>query len=88
MNQEILEFQALISRTIPKTIKIDLRLNGDLESAQADSSQIGQILMNLAVNARDAMPNGGTLTMATDNVELDHEYCRRNLGQRLGVSCY
>ncbi len=84
LNQEILEFQALISRAIPKTIKIDLRLNGDLESAQADSSQIGQILMNLAVNARDAMPDGGTLTIATDNVELDQEYCRRNLGAKAG----
>lgn len=84
LNQEILQFQALISRTIPKTIKIDLHLNGDLESAQADSSQIGQILMNLAVNARDAMPNGGTLTMATDNVELDQDYCRRHLGANAG----
>ena len=84
LNQEILQFQALISRTIPKTIKIDLHLNGDLESAQADSSQVGQILMNLAVNARDAMPNGGTLTITTNNVELDQEYCRRNLGAKVG----
>ena len=84
LNQEILQFQALISRTIPKTIKIDLHLNGDLESAQADSSQVGQILMNLAVNARDAMPNGGTLTITTNNVELDQEYCRRNLGAKAG----
>ena len=87
LNQEILQFQALISRTIPKTIKIDLHLNGDLESAQADSSQVGQILMNLAVNARDAMPNGGTLTITTNNVELDQEYCRRNLGAEGRALC-
>ncbi|MFH0957100.1 MAG: response regulator, partial [Pseudomonadota bacterium] len=84
LNQEILQIQALVSRTIPKTIKIDLRLNGDLESILADSSQIGQILLNLAVNAKDAMPNGGTLTIQTDNVELDMEFCRRHLGAEPG----
>lgn len=84
LNQEVLQFQALISRTIPKTIKIDLHLNGDLELTQADPSQVGQILMNLAVNARDAMPNGGMLTIATDNVELDQGYCSRHLGAKMG----
>lgn len=84
LNREIMQFQALISRTIPKTIKIELHLNGDLDSTHADSSQIGQILMNLAVNARDAMPDGGTLSMVTDNIELDAEYCRRHLGAQAG----
>ena len=84
INQEVLQVQALLSRTIPKTIKIDLRLSGDLESAQADPSQLAQILMNLAVNARDAMPNGGVFTIETTNAELDKEFCRRHLGAKPG----
>jgi two-component system, cell cycle sensor histidine kinase and response regulator CckA len=76
LNKEIDHIQSLLSHTIPKTIRIDLCLSGDLESIQADPSQIGQVLMNLGVNARDAMPDGGTLTFETENIELDNEYCR------------
>ena len=75
LNQEITHIQSLLSRTIPKTIKIDLHLDGDLESILADPSQLGQVLMNLGVNARDAMPDSGTLTIATSKIELDEEYC-------------
>ncbi len=76
LNQEILQVQSLLSRTIPKIIKIDLHLGVDLGPIKADQSQIGQILMNLGVNARDAMPDGGTLTIETANRQLDEEYCR------------
>jgi PAS domain S-box-containing protein len=84
LNQEIIQVQGLLSRTIPKTIKIDLRLSGDLEPIQADQSQIGQILMNLGVNARDAMPDGGALTIETANVELGQEYCNAHLEAKPG----
>lgn len=84
LNQEIIQVQGLLSRTIPKTIKIDLRLSGDLEPIQADQSQIGQILMNLGVNARDAMPDGGALTIETANVELGREYCNAHLEAKPG----
>ncbi|MGO8880995.1 MAG: PAS domain S-box protein [Desulfomonilaceae bacterium] len=79
LNDEIISVRSLLSRTIPKTIRIDLRLSGDLESIRGDSSQIGQVLMNLGVNARDAMPDGGTLTFETTNVQLDKEYCSSHL---------
>jgi PAS domain S-box-containing protein len=84
LNQEITHIQSLLSRTIPKTIKIDLHLSGDLESINADPSQIGQVLMNLGVNARDAMPDGGTLTIETANVQLDKEYCNTHLEAKPG----
>ena len=69
LNHEIVEVQKLLSHTIAKTIKIELRLSGKLESVLGDTSQIGQVLMNLGVNARDAMPDGGTLTIETTNVD-------------------
>jgi CheY-like chemotaxis protein len=75
LNQEITQVKYLLSQTIPKTIKIDTRLCKNLESIEGDSSQIGQVLMNLGVNARDAMPDGGKLTFETASVQLDKEYC-------------
>ena len=84
LNQEITHIQSLLSRTIPKTIKIDLHLDGDLESILADPSQLGQVLMNLGVNARDAMPDGGTLSIETSNVQLDKEYCSAHLEVKPG----
>ena len=84
LNQEIISVRNLLSRTIPKTIRIDLHLSGNLESIMADPSQIGQILMNLGVNARDAMPDGGTLSIETANVKLDEEYCSEHLETKPG----
>ncbi len=84
VNQQITALRSLLSRTIPKNINIDLRLSNDLNSILADSSQIDQILMNLAVNARDAMPDGGTITIETANVRLDEDYCRKNLKTQPG----
>ncbi len=86
LNHEIIEMGKLLERAIPKTIKINLHLGHDLGVVQADVSQVGQIIMNLAVNARDAMPAGGTLTIETGNVVLDQAYCLRNIGVKPG--CY
>jgi two-component system, cell cycle sensor histidine kinase and response regulator CckA len=84
LNHEIVQARNLLSQTIPKTIKIDLRLSDDLETVQADSSQIGQVLMNLGVNARDAMPDGGIFTIETANIQLDEEYCNTHLEAKPG----
>ena len=57
-------------------IEIDLRLDEGLDRVRADSTQIEQMLINLAVNAKDAMPEGGRLAIETRNVNLDEHYCK------------
>lgn len=75
LNNQIRNVQKLLGRMIPKMIDIRVELAEDLERINADPAQIEQILMNLAVNARDAMPDGGTLTISTQNVSIDEDYC-------------
>jgi CheY-like chemotaxis protein len=65
-------------------IDIELNLADDLRTINGDPAQIEQALMNLAVNARDAMPEGGRLRIGTKNVTLDEEYCRMHLGVKAG----
>lgn len=84
LNNEVERVRKLLSRIIPKMIEIELHLSNDLAAIHADPSQMGQVLMNLAVNARDAMPKGGKLTFATQNAYLDKESCRNLLGARPG----
>lgn len=84
LNAEIEDLKKLLSRTIPKMIEIDLNLAPDLKHVVADSVQIGQLLMNLALNAKDAMPDGGRLVIETANVTLDDEYCRTHVEGKPG----
>lgn len=79
LNKQVLEVEKLLRRTIPKMIDIKLELSASLPEINADMSQMEQVLMNLAVNARDAMPDGGKLTVRTDVVILDEEYCRLHI---------
>ncbi|MBI4962369.1 MAG: PAS domain S-box protein [Desulfomonile tiedjei] len=75
LNHEVKQAESLLRRTIPKMIEIELVLEEDLGTVNADPGQMEQILLNLAVNAKDAMPNGGRLTISTGNVFLDEQYC-------------
>ncbi|MDZ7262582.1 MAG: ATP-binding protein, partial [candidate division KSB1 bacterium] len=84
LNNEIQTVRKLLERTIPKTIEIQFRLAENLKIINADPSQMHQVLMNLAVNAHDAMPDGGQLLIETENVTLDEEYCRSHLGAKPG----
>lgn len=61
-----------------------MRLHTELGRVNADPSQIEQVVMNLAVNARDAMPNGGKLMIETANAELDESYVRAHMGAKPG----
>jgi two-component system, cell cycle sensor histidine kinase and response regulator CckA len=84
LNHQIDRVGKVLSRTVPKMIEIQLNLCGDLPSINADPTQIEQILMNLAVNARDAMPDGGKILIETQNASLDEDYCKTHLGSTHG----
>jgi signal transduction histidine kinase/ActR/RegA family two-component response regulator len=76
LNHEVKKVKTLLERTIPKMIHIDLDLADNLRIVNADSTQVEQILMNLAVNAKDAMPEGGKLLIKTEDAILNDEVCR------------
>lgn len=84
LNQQAEAVKQLLFRTIPKMIEIELNLAEDLVRVNADPVQMEQILMNLAVNARDAMSEEGKLTIETRNVVLDDEYCSTHLSAKPG----
>jgi len=74
----------MLRHLIPENIRIEFSPSDQLETVRADRGQLTQILMNLCVNARDAMPNGGTITVTTANVTMDEAFVASHLGSRLG----
>jgi PAS domain S-box-containing protein len=74
INEAILNAEKLLSKLIGEDIEFSVKLNGNSLIVIADSNQIIQVLMNLATNARDAMPRGGKLTIRTDIVEIDDAF--------------
>ena len=80
----IKEIVKILKDTLPKTIEIEFEANENLSVVAGDATQLHQVLMNFCVNARDAMPNGGKLTIKADNVEIDDNYARMNLEAKAG----
>ena len=78
LNHFVAEAQTMLRRVIGENIQLTTTLAGDLGTVSADEGQIEQVIMNLAVNARDAMPGGGSLVMETMNVSLDESYADRH----------
>ena len=74
LNSIIKDMESLLSRVIGEDIELSTVLTDADLTIMADSTQIDQILMNLATNAQDAMPKGGSFIIRTDRMELDHEY--------------
>ena len=74
LNQVVSHMEDLIRRLLGAEIRLHIALAGDLATFSGDAQQLGQVIMNLVVNARDAMPKGGTLTITTENVELGAEH--------------
>ena len=80
----IKEIVKILKDTLPKTIEIEFEASKDLSVVAGDATQLHQVLMNFCVNARDAMPSGGKLTIKADNVEIDDNYARMNLEAKAG----
>ncbi len=83
-NEVVANMDKLVRRLLGEDVELRTRLTPDLVTVKADSSQLEQVVLNLAVNARDAMPNGGQLTIETQNVELDEAYVRDHISAQPG----
>jgi two-component system, cell cycle sensor histidine kinase and response regulator CckA len=82
LNAVVTDIRAMLGRLIGEDVKIVLGLHHESALVKADRGQVEQVVMNLAVNARDAMPKGGTLTIETANIELDEHYALTHLAAK------
>src|SRR5208283_1335037 len=84
LNEVVKDMDQMLRRLIDENIELTIVPGKKIGCVKADPGYVGQVLMNLAVNARDAMPNGGKLTIATSNVTLDENYARDHPGTAPG----
>ncbi|MBI4566540.1 MAG: response regulator [Planctomycetes bacterium] len=80
LNESVQEMQMLLGRLIGEDVTLSLQLSPEGGRVKVDPGQMEQVIMNLAINARDAMPQGGKLTIETRRVFLDEEYAGRHVG--------
>jgi PAS domain S-box-containing protein len=84
LNTVVTDLESILRRLIGEDVRVVLSLGKDLAHVMADRGQMEQIVLNLAVNARDAMPTGGTLTIQTQNIDLEEEYVRKHASLQPG----
>ncbi len=84
LNTVVTDIAPMLQRLIGEHVHLQTSLSGSLGQVLADSGQLEQVLVNLATNARDAMPGGGRLTIETGNVQLDDVYASQHAGVRPG----
>lgn len=82
LNAVVMETVEILRKSIPKEIEIELKLRDELPNIRADYSQMSQVLMNLAINAKDAMPEGGRLFISTDIVGSENGAANGNIFQK------
>jgi signal transduction histidine kinase len=80
LNDAVKDLEKMLRRLIGENIEMTMVPGKNIGHIKADSGYVGQVLMNLAVNARDAMPDGGKLAIATGNATLDEDYARAHPG--------
>jgi signal transduction histidine kinase len=84
VNKSISEMRSFLASGMEEDIEFKIILDPNLDVIQGDASQVGQVIVNLCINARDAMPKAGRLIVETSNVEIDEEFCHRNSYGRPG----
>jgi signal transduction histidine kinase len=84
LNEVVTGIESMLQRLIGEDVRLVTALKPEVGRVKADPGQIDQVILNLAINARDAMPGGGTLTIETDRVELDDAYARLHEGAAPG----
>ena len=84
LNAIVVGLEKLLGRLLGEDIEMQTRCAGNVGNVKADPAQVEQVLMNLVVNARDAMPKGGRLTVETANVDLDSTYARDHVTVKPG----
>ncbi|MGH9557342.1 MAG: PAS domain S-box protein, partial [Terriglobales bacterium] len=84
LNAVVENIQKMLGRLLGEDIQLRAALSSELGCVHADAGQLEQVIMNLAVNAKDAMPKGGELVVETANVDLDEDYVRHHTGSRTG----
>jgi two-component system, cell cycle sensor histidine kinase and response regulator CckA len=84
LNEVVTDIEQMLRRSIGEHITLDVRLAPSLPSITADPGQLDQVLVNLAVNARDAMPRGGTITIETGDITVDRDYAAGRPALRTG----
>lgn len=78
------EVASILESTLPKSIDVGISISEDLLPVVGDANQLHQVLMNLCINARDAMPEGGSLTIGGENTYIDENYARMQLEAKPG----
>ncbi len=84
LNQLVRGVTKMLRRLLPESISIEFIPGRELASVNADPTQLEQVILNLSLNARDAMERGGQLTLETSNIALDERYCQQHAGARPG----